>query len=90
MDDWGAGFVLNNYTVTNTGSSAVSGWTVQLTFPHQVNVSNAWNAQLSASSGSQLTVGSASYNGALQPGQSASFGMQGSPGGVGIPGCSVQ
>ncbi|MCX2835461.1 glycoside hydrolase family 9 protein [Microbulbifer thermotolerans] len=90
MDDWGAGFVLNNITVTNEGSEPVDGWTVLLDFGQEVTIGNHWNASLSSTSGSQLSASNVSYNGSLQPGQSATFGMQGTPGNLGAVTCTAQ
>jgi cellulase/cellobiase CelA1 len=89
VDDWGAGFVLNNYTVTNEGSAPISGWSVQIGFDQMITVTNAWNLVLHSQSGSQLTGSNAAYNGILQPGQSAVFGLQGEPGNVGTPSCVI-
>jgi len=90
VTDWGEGFVLNDLNVTNTGSQPVSHWTVQLQFSQPVTVSNAWNIGLTSTSGSLLTGTNASYNGSLQPGRSANFGMQGAPGGLGTVTCTAE
>jgi len=55
-----------------------------------VNVTNAWNIQLFNSSGAQLGGGNMSYNGSLAPGQSVSFGLQGTPGDVDSPTCNAE
>lgn len=89
VDDWGAGFVLNNYTVSNNGSDEVSGWTLELQFPHSVSISNSWGIALESSSGDTLIGSNVDYNSTLQPGQSVSLGMQGAPGNVGTPTCTV-
>jgi cellulase/cellobiase CelA1 len=76
--------------LTNNGTQAVSDWTVQIAFPHAVNISNAWSIDLQSSSGTSITGSDVGYNGTLQPGQSVTFGMQGAPGGVGTPECSAE
>ncbi|MEM9553289.1 MAG: glycoside hydrolase family 9 protein [Acidobacteriota bacterium] len=77
-DVWTTGYVLNNITVTNVGSAPVSSWTVRLAFPEPTTVVNGWNAQLtSAVGGLEVTAMNLSYNGSLAPGQSVTFGFQG-------------
>ena len=39
----GGTFFQVDVSVTNTGTSALSGWTVTLNFPEQVTVTNQWN-----------------------------------------------
>lgn len=90
MSDWGSGFVLNNYTVTNVSGQVVNSWSVQVEFPHSVNISNAWSIDLQSSNGTTIGGSDVGYNGTLQPGQSVTFGMQGTPGGVGTPGCTAE
>lgn len=88
-NDWGGGFV-QGFTVTNKGESAVSGWTVQMNFGQEVSIGNFWGVNLGSSSGSLLSGSNVGYNGNLQPGASASFGMQGAPGGLTDVTCSAQ
>ena len=89
LNDWGSGFVLGSVTVTNNGSTAVSGWSAALVFDQAVSISNAWSVQLTSTSGITITGDAVGYNATLQPGQSATFGMQGAPGNVALPECSV-
>jgi hypothetical protein len=89
VDTWSTGFVLNNFTVTNNGSSSVSGWSVSLSFDQLVSITNAWGISISGS-GSSFTGTNVDHNGNLAPGQSASFGMQGtSSSPIGMPSCTV-
>lgn len=74
-NSWNNGFT-GNVTVTNTGSSAVNGWTLAFTFPNSQQITNSWNATVSQS-GSAVTARNATYNAALAPGASTSFGFQG-------------
>lgn len=76
INDWGSGFTAS-FTVTNNGSSPISGWSVDLRFGNSITLVNSWNATVSGS-GSSYTVSNANYNADVGPGQSASFGMQGS------------
>lgn len=76
QSQWAGGYVLN-VTVTNTGGSATSGWTVPFTLPAGHQVAGGWGASL-ATSGQSVTAGNLSYNGSLAPNQSATWGFQGS------------
>jgi chitinase len=70
---WAGGF-LENVTLVNNGSQALSSWEVEVLTPS--TITNLWNATtLSHASGSYL-LGNASYNGSLAPGASISFGFQ--------------
>ncbi|GIX21444.1 MAG: hypothetical protein KatS3mg121_0227 [Gammaproteobacteria bacterium] len=90
MDSWGSGFVLNNYTVTNTGTSPVTGWTATLSFDRTVSVTNSWGIAFATTSGSTLSGSNVSWNGNLAPGQSVTFGLQGTTSGnISPPACSA-
>jgi arabinoxylan arabinofuranohydrolase len=75
---WSGGFQAE-VTVT-AGSAPVNGWRVSWTAAGQ-SISQVWNGTLSTS-GSTVTVGNASYNGALAASASTTFGLlaNGSPG----------
>ncbi|MEV4141198.1 PHB depolymerase family esterase [Dactylosporangium sp. NPDC049742] len=62
-------------TVTNAGSTAVNGWTLGFTLPAGQAVTSAWNATVTPASGA-VTARNVSYNAAIPPGGSASFGFQ--------------
>jgi len=72
---WPGGFTAN-ITITNTGSSALSSWTLKFTFPGDQHITNAWNGTASQS-GENVTIINASYNGTIAPGGSTSVGFQG-------------
>ena len=72
---WSGGFV-GGVTVTNTGSSALTGWTVTFTFGGDQKVTSAWNTTLTQSI-EYVTATSMSYNGSVGAGASTSFGFQG-------------
>nr|QIN90904.1 endoglucanase [uncultured bacterium] len=74
-NSWQGGFQAD-VTVANTGGSAISGWTVSWTFPGGQTITQLWNGTLSQS-GANVTVKNASYNGALSPGATTSFGFLG-------------
>jgi len=72
-NSWTGGF---QATVTVTaGSSAITGWTANWTWPSGQSITNFWNATIT-SSGSAVTAKNASYNGALGAGGNTTFGMQ--------------
>jgi hypothetical protein len=76
QSQWSGGYVLN-VTVTNTGGSATNGWTVPFTLPSGQQVTGGWGASLSTG-GPAVTAQNLSYNGALGPNQSVTWGLQGS------------
>ncbi|MEU1684023.1 cellulose binding domain-containing protein [Micromonospora sp. NPDC005707] len=71
---WNNGFTAD-VTITNTGSSAVNGWTLNYNLPSGQNITGSWNATVTQS-GSAVTARNLSYNGTLAPGASTSFGYQ--------------
>ncbi|MEU0437280.1 glycoside hydrolase family 18 chitinase [Streptomyces sp. NPDC006290] len=79
--DWGTGFE-GKWTVKNTGSTAISSWTIQWDFPSGTSVTSAWDADVT-SSGNHWTAKNKSYNGSLAAGASVSFGFNGA--GAGSP-----
>jgi len=76
MDQWNSGYVAY-VTVTNVGSSAISGWSVNVSMSAAPSIFNYWNATISTS-GNVVSASNVSWNGYLGVGQSASFGFQGS------------
>ncbi|MDB1087636.1 glycoside hydrolase family 18 chitinase [Streptomyces sp. ACA25] len=86
VSDWGTGFT-GEWKITNSGSSPLTGWTVRWDFPSGTTATSAWNGRLTRS-GNQYTVTNESWNGSLSPGQSVTFGFNGT--GTGSPsGCLV-
>ncbi len=76
QNQWPGGFT-NSTTITNTGSTALSSWTLKFTFPSsQQQVSQGWNGNFSQL-GNQVTVQNMSYNGSISPGGSTSLGFNG-------------
>ncbi|HEY4103471.1 MAG TPA: cellulose binding domain-containing protein, partial [Polyangiaceae bacterium] len=78
-DDWGAGYN-GNVTVTNNGKTATTTWSVVVN-THGSAISQTWNAT-AATSGSTVTFTPLSWNAAIAPGQSVSFGFGAAPGGA--------
>ncbi|MEH0546884.1 glycoside hydrolase family 18 chitinase [Streptomyces sp. B21-105] len=84
--DWGTGFE-GRWTVKNTGTTAISSWTVEWDFPSGTSVTSAWDADVT-SSGTHWTARNKSWNGSLAAGASVSFGFNGT--GAGSPsGCKL-
>ncbi|MDX3128647.1 cellulose binding domain-containing protein [Streptomyces europaeiscabiei] len=77
---WQGGFTAD-VTITNTGSSPVSGWKLAFTLPSGQRITNAWNANLSGSSGA-VTASNVAHNGEVAVGGQATFGFQGTSSGT--------
>lgn len=56
------------------GTAAITGWTVGMTFPGGVSITQLWNGTLSGS-GPSYTVRNVSYNGSIGPNGSTTFGF---------------
>ncbi|MBG6103260.1 PHB depolymerase family esterase [Micromonospora vinacea] len=74
VNAWNTGLT-ENITVTNTGTSAVNGWSVVFTLPGGQTITSGWNATYSPSSG-QVTARNVAYNGGIPANGSVSFGFQ--------------
>ncbi|MGH3169157.1 MAG: glycoside hydrolase family 6 protein [Trebonia sp.] len=85
--DWGSGFTAA-LTVTDNGTSAITGWTVTYTYPGNQKLSSGWNGTWTQS-GAAVTVASESYNGALAAGASATAGANFTYTGTNSPPASV-
>ncbi|MGX7675555.1 cellulose binding domain-containing protein [Plantactinospora sp. DSM 117369] len=73
---WQGGFQAE-VTVRNTGTSAMTGWTVGWTFGNGQAISQIWGGT-HTQSGSSVSVRNVSYNGNLAPNASTTFGFLGS------------
>ncbi|MGW3265538.1 glycosyl hydrolase family 18 protein [Streptomyces sp. NPDC001056] len=73
--DWGTGFG-GQWTIKNSGTTAISSWTVEWDFPSGTSVTSAWDADVT-NSGNHWTAKNKSYNGTVAPGASVSFGFNG-------------
>lgn len=78
---WETGYT-GQYTITNSGSSAITGWTLEFDLPSGTSVGSYWDALLTQS-GTHYTFRNREYNGTVQPGSSVSFGWVAS--GLGTP-----
>ena len=73
---WTGGFTAS-VTITDTGSAALTSWTLKFTFPGDQHITSAWNGT-ATQSGENVTITNASYNGTVAPGGgSTSAGFQG-------------
>jgi cellulase/cellobiase CelA1 len=76
-DGWGNGFVAN-VSITNTGPSAINGWTLAFSFPSSTESvsSNNWNANWNEN-GTNVTATNVNWDGTLAPnsGNSVSIGF---------------
>jgi cellulose 1,4-beta-cellobiosidase len=75
QNEWAGGFVAQ-ITITNSGSSAINGWTLGFAFAGDQKITNAWNATVSQT-GANVTATGAAYNATIAPGGNASLGFQG-------------
>ncbi|MGW4501779.1 chitinase, partial [Micromonospora sp. NPDC004336] len=71
--DWGTGWE-GRYTVTNGGSSTITGWQVAFTLPAGTTLGSYWDATVT-SAGQRHTFTNRSWNGTVAPGASVSFGF---------------
>lgn len=72
-NEWPNGFTAS-ITVTNDTSAAVNGWSINWAYSSN-RMTNGWNANFSGSN--PYTATNVGWNGNLTPGQSISFGLQG-------------
>ncbi|MEV4517093.1 cellulose-binding domain-containing protein [Dactylosporangium sp. NPDC049525] len=70
------------YTLTNRCTTATTGWKVEFDLPSGTTVSNSWSS-VRTSSGQHHTFTNATYNGAIKPGKSTTFGFNAA--GTGLP-----
>ncbi|GAA4095963.1 hypothetical protein GCM10022214_69230 [Actinomadura miaoliensis] len=74
VNAWNTGLT-ETITITNTGSSAVNGWSLAFTLPSGQTITSGWNAAFSPAGG-QVTARNVSYNASLASGASVSIGFQ--------------
>src|SRR5579863_9649832 len=70
--DWGTGFTAA-ITVTNNGTTPITGWTVTYSYTGNQKLSQGWSGNWSQS-GETITVTNMSWNGNLSPGASTQIG----------------
>jgi hypothetical protein len=75
VDDWGSGFT-GYITLTNTGNTAINGWTLEFDFTGNIwDSGNIWDAQLVSHVGNHYVIKNADWDGYIGAGQSISFGF---------------
>jgi hypothetical protein len=72
VDDWGSGFT-GYITLTNTGNTAINGWTLQFDFTG--NITDIWDAQIVSHVGNHYVIQNADWDATIAPGQSVDFGF---------------
>jgi cellulase/cellobiase CelA1 len=75
-NQWSGGFQAD-VQLSNTGSSAWTGWSLGWAFPNAQTISQTWNAE-STQSGSTVTAKNVGWNANVAAGSSVSFGFTGS------------
>ncbi|GCF10232.1 cellulose binding domain-containing protein [Dictyobacter arantiisoli] len=73
---WPGGFG-GTLTITNTGSTAINGWSLQFSFANGQTITQGWNGTFSQL-GSSVTIVNVSYNASIAPGASVSPGYNAS------------
>jgi Cellulose binding domain/Prolyl oligopeptidase family len=74
VNAWNTGLT-SSITVTNTGSTAINGWSLVFTLPSGQTITGGWNASYSPASG-QVTATNLSYDAQIAPGASVTIGFQ--------------
>jgi O-glycosyl hydrolase len=75
QSQWAGGFAAS-VTISNPGSSPISGWTLAFTFPADQKITSAWNGQVTQS-GAGVSIVNERYNATIAAGGSTSLGFQG-------------
>ncbi|NUT48763.1 MAG: alpha-galactosidase, partial [Saccharothrix sp.] len=71
---WGTGLTAD-ITITNTGTTSISGWSLAFTLAPGQTITSGWNATYAPSSG-QVTARNLAHNATIAPGASVSTGFQ--------------
>ncbi|MFB4267203.1 cellulose binding domain-containing protein [Nonomuraea sp. GTA35] len=64
---WPTGYVIQPLTITNTGTSTITSWTVTFTLPAGHTLSGSWNGTVTTS-GQTVTIRNAAHNGTIAAG----------------------
>ncbi|MGW5666611.1 extracellular catalytic domain type 1 short-chain-length polyhydroxyalkanoate depolymerase [Micromonospora sp. NPDC003776] len=85
VNAWNTGLTAS-VTITNTGTTAVNGWSLAFTLPTGQSITNGWNATYAPTSGA-VTARSVSYNATIPANGSVDIGFQANhTGNTGKPG----
>jgi acetylxylan esterase len=71
---WNTGLT-SSITITNTGNTAINGWSLAFTLPAGQSITSGWNATYTPATGA-ITARNLSYNAAIAPGASVGIGFQ--------------
>ena len=74
VDAWSTGLT-SNITITNTGTTAIRGWSLVFTLPGGQAITSGWNAGYAPTSG-QVTARNVSHNAEIAASASVSIGFQ--------------
>ncbi|XVS61509.1 extracellular catalytic domain type 1 short-chain-length polyhydroxyalkanoate depolymerase [Actinosynnema sp. CA-299493] len=74
VNAWNTGLT-ENLTITNTGATAINGWSLAFTLPSGQTITSGWSATYSPTSG-QVTARNVAYNPAIGPNASIGIGFQ--------------
>ncbi|NJQ01721.1 cellulose binding domain-containing protein [Streptomyces zingiberis] len=74
VNAWNSGLTAE-LTITNTGTTAINGWSLTFTLPGGQTITSGWNASYSPSSG-QVTARNVAHNATIAPGASVGIGYQ--------------
>jgi alpha-galactosidase len=69
-NQWQGGFGAS-FVITNTGTTAINGWSLQFSFPNGQTITQVWNGSFTQT-GSAVTITNLSYNGSIPAGAQAS------------------
>ncbi len=69
-NQWPGGFGVN-LTITNTGTTAINGWSLKFSFPNGQTITQLWNGTYTQS-GASVTIANLSYNATIAPGATLS------------------
>ena len=75
VNSWSGGFQAQ-VTLTNTGTTAISSWALDWTFPGDQKIASLWNASY-VQTGEQVTATAESYNATITPSGSVTIGFTG-------------
>jgi hypothetical protein len=73
VDSWGTGYT-GQYTITNGGASATSGWTLSFRLPTGTSLTSMWDGAFTVS-GDQVTVSADGWDASIAPGKSEAVGF---------------
>jgi hypothetical protein len=83
VNDWGTGFT-GTIGLTNTGSSAINGWTLSFDWPGNQQITTGWSATWTQT-GAHVTAVNLDWNKTLQPGATATLGFNANYSGANPP-----